>query len=64
MVAPQPLSPDELVERLHELRKRVAPRLPDMDPGDLLLILEALIQSPAANRRFFVREIRPGVYVP
>lgn len=58
------MQPDDLVRQLEELRARVAPRLPDIDPGDLLLVLEALLRPPGSGRSLFVREIRPGVHVP
>ena len=52
-----------LAKDLEELRRRVAPLVPDIDPGDLLLILENLIRGPGAGRAVFIRQERPGVYV-
>jgi hypothetical protein len=34
-----------------------------MDPGDLDLILSSLLRPFGSGRRFFLREVRPGVYV-
>ncbi|HEY5922252.1 MAG TPA: hypothetical protein VIV11_11305 [Kofleriaceae bacterium] len=54
---------EALAARVLALRDRVAPLLPDMDPGDLLLILESLLRPFGSGRRFLLKEIRPGVYV-
>jgi hypothetical protein len=45
-------------------RARVAPSVPDIDPGDLLMILGARFRPFGRGRRLFLRQIRPGVYVP
>jgi hypothetical protein len=42
---------------------RLARLLPDIDPGDLDLILRSLARPFGSGRRFFLREIRPGVRV-
>jgi hypothetical protein len=55
--------PEHLRAEIFRLRDKVAPRLPDIDPGDLLLILECIVRKPGSGRRFFIRELRPGVYV-
>jgi hypothetical protein len=44
-------------------KRRLAPLLPDIDPGDLDLILHSLVRPFGSGRRFFLREIRPGVRV-
>ncbi|MES1208606.1 MAG: hypothetical protein ABUS79_21920 [Pseudomonadota bacterium] len=54
---------DALVGRVEEAKKRVGPRLPDVDPSDLDLILMSLLRPFGSGRRFFLREIRPGVRV-
>jgi hypothetical protein len=54
---------DDFVRRIEEMRGRLAPRFPDIDPGDLLLIIKALLRPQGARRRFFLRKLRPGVYV-
>lgn len=54
---------EELVREIVRLRDDLAPRLPDIDPGDLMLILESLLRPMGSGRRFLLREIRPGVYV-
>jgi hypothetical protein len=55
---------DELVKRVLAARDRVAARFPDIDPGDLLLIVESVLRPPSKNRRFFVRPLPGGGYVP
>ena len=35
-----------------EARQRVAPLVPDIDPGDLLLILQSLLRPIGTGRRF------------
>jgi hypothetical protein len=56
-------SPEQFAARLFALRDRLAPSLPDMDPGDLLLILQSLLRPPGSGKSYFLRPIRPGVYV-
>ena len=48
-------------ERLDEAKRRVAARVSDMDPGDVDLILRSLLRPFGTGRRFFLRELRPGV---
>ena len=36
--------PDEFAKRVRQARDRVAPRFPDIDPGDLLLIVESVLK--------------------
>jgi hypothetical protein len=54
---------EAVLARAAEAQRRLAPLLPDIDPGDLHAILVALFRPWGLGRRFFVREIRPGVYV-
>ena len=63
MASRRPRPKQDLAARVFRARDRVAPGLPDMDPGDLLLIVESLLRPFGSGRRFFLREIRPGVYV-
>jgi len=60
----EPRELDAYVARVLEARDRLAPRLADIDPADLLLILQSLLRPPGWDRRFFLRSERPGVYVP
>ncbi len=54
---------EDFARRVLEIRDRVAPLVPDIDPGDLLLILQSLLRPFGSGRRFLLREVRPGVYV-
>ncbi len=49
-------------------RTRKSPRrstgVPDMDPGDLLLILESLLRPPGWDRHFLLHPLRPGIHAP
>ncbi|HEY5920145.1 MAG TPA: hypothetical protein VIV11_00685 [Kofleriaceae bacterium] len=54
---------EALAARVLALRDRIAPLVPDMDPGDLMLILESLLRPFGSGRRFLLKELRPGVYV-
>ena len=54
---------EALAARVIALRDRLAPGLKDIDPGDLMLILESLLRPFGSGRRFLLQEIRPGVYV-
>lgn len=59
-----PDDPEKLVEQVLAARARVAAKLPDIDPGDLLLILQSILRPIGSGKRFFVRQIAPGRYVP
>jgi len=52
-----------LAKQIEEAKSRVAPLLPDMDPGDLDLIISSLLRPFGNGRRFFLRQVKPGVYV-
>jgi len=55
--------PSGMMEDLAATKCRLQPLLPDMDPGDLDLILTSLLRPFGSGRRFFLREVRPGVRV-
>ncbi len=63
-IANRPFYANELVDRVDEARRRIAGALPDIDPADLLLILQSLLRPPGSGRRFLLRQLRSGVYVP
>jgi hypothetical protein len=44
-------------------KRRLSRLLPDIDPGDLDLILHSLARPFGSGRKFFLREVRPGVRV-
>jgi len=60
---PSPQDFERVLARVEEERRRLAPLLPDLDPGDLHAILVALLQPWGMGRTFFVRQVRPGMYV-
>ena len=51
------------LDALTAAKLRLQPLFPDMDPGDLDLILTSLLRPFGSGRRFFLREVRPGVRV-
>ncbi len=53
----------ELVEKLEEARRKVAPKLPDMDPGDLVMILVSLLKPLGSGRRYFLHRTEDGRHV-
>jgi hypothetical protein len=59
----QPKDFDAVLARVEEERRRLAPLLADMDPGDLHAILVAIFQPWGMGRRIFIRQLRPGVYI-
>ena len=52
-----------LAKEIEAAKVRVAPLVGDMDPGYLDLILSSLLRPFGSGRRFFLREVRAGVYV-
>ena len=54
---------DAVLDRVERERLRLAPLLPDMDPGDLHAILVGIFQPFGMGRRFLLRRVRPGVHV-
>ena len=55
--------PSAMIEKLAATKRRLQPLLSDMDPCDLDLILTSLLRPFGSGRRFFLREVRPGVRV-
>jgi hypothetical protein len=51
------------MSRVEIERRRLGPLLPDVDPGDLHAILVAILRPWGMGRRFFLKEVRPGVNV-
>jgi hypothetical protein len=64
MPAMDALSPEELREQTMALRDKLAPLLPDVDPGDLVLILQSLLRPVGSGRRFLLRKLPSGGHVP
>lgn len=58
-----PQEVDRLVRRIRAAQQRLGPLLPDIDPGDLGLILERIFRLPGSGRSFFIRPNGRGGYV-
>ena len=58
------LSPEQLREQTMALRDHLMPLLPEIDPGDLVLILQSLLRPIGSGRRFFLRRLPSGAHVP
>jgi hypothetical protein len=43
--------------------RRLAPRMPEIDPHDLRMILRSLLQPPSVKRRWLLRKTEDGRYV-
>ena len=54
---------DALMAMVEAERKRIAPLLPDIDPGDLHAILVAMFRPWGSGRRFLLKQVAPGVNV-
>ncbi|GEM_PF-3063853 len=56
--------PSEAVQRWHreieQAQRRVAPRLPDLDPLELHQILRAILQPPEVPRAFLLKRRSDG----
>ena len=61
--AGDPAELEALVRRVQQEQSRLASLLPDIDPGDLNAILMAILRPWGRGRRFFIRQLRPGVNV-
>jgi len=60
---PSRRKPRDLAAQIEEVKRRVAPMLLDMDPADLDLTISSLLRPFGSGRRFFLRQVKPGVYV-
>jgi len=63
MVSAPPRDGEVSQKLLEEARRRVVAEVSDLDPGDLDLILRSILRPFGTGRRFFLRELRPGVFV-
>lgn len=53
---------ERLARRIKTWRKRIEREVAGIDPHDLELILWSLLR-PKKDRRFFIREVKKGMYV-
>jgi hypothetical protein len=47
---------------MRELYEKLAVKCPEIDPGDLNLIVERMCRHPGSGRRFFIRPLAGGGY--
>jgi hypothetical protein len=62
--AAKPFDVEVFKRKVFETRDRLAPLLPDIDPGDLLLILECTLRPFGTGKRFFLRQRSDGRHGP
>jgi hypothetical protein len=48
-------SPDDLARRVQDACARLRPKVRDVDPGDLLLIVQSLLRPVGSGRKFLLR---------
>jgi hypothetical protein len=60
---PEPAAGDAFEQRVEDAKRRIASQVSDLDPSDLDLIVRSILRPFGSGRRFFLRQIRPGVYV-
>jgi hypothetical protein len=56
----QPEEPELFARRLEQEVARLAPRLPDIDPDDLILIVQSVLRPLGTGRRFILRRAGNG----
>ena len=54
---------EQWLEQVDSWYRRLAPRMPDIDPHDLRMILRSLLQPPSVPRRWLLRKTEDGRYV-
>ena len=59
----QPFDPQEFADRVLKRHRNLCRRLPDLDPGDILLILQQKMRPFGTGKRFFIRKHPDGGYV-
>jgi|GEM_PF-6747255 len=55
----RPRKADALVVRIRNLYAEIADKIPDVDPGDAMLVIERMCRGPHDDRVFFIFP-RPG----
>lgn len=56
--------PEALVQEVERVRHRLEAHLADIDPADIVQILQSVLRPPLTGKRYFLRHVAPGVYVP
>jgi hypothetical protein len=52
--------PEVFAQRVEREIARLSPRLPDIDPDDLVLIVQSLLRPLGSGRRFILRPAGSG----
>ena len=55
---------ERFIKRVLAERDKLQLRFPDIDPEDLLLIVESVLRPRKSGRRYFVRPLPGGGHVP
>jgi hypothetical protein len=53
----------KLIRQVKEAQAWLEPKFPDMDPGDLTLILECMFRPWHSGQKFFLRPREDGLHV-
>jgi len=56
------LSPAKFTARVETLYRELQPQLPEVDPGDLLLILQTMLRPLGSGRIFLLKRRPDGGY--
>ena len=59
---PPPFDVEQYAKDVRAEFARLVARLPDEDPGDLLAIAQCKLRPFGTGRRYFMRELAPGVW--
>lgn len=60
----KPFDPEAFSKRVFAERDRLAPLLPEIDPGDLVLILQSVLRPFGSGKNCFLRIGKDGRFVP
>lgn len=54
---------DQWLQQIDWWHRRLQPKLPDIDPHDLRMMLRSLLQPKSVKRRWLLRKTKEGRYV-
>lgn len=58
----RPKRAEALLRDMRALYEKLQAKCPEIDPGDLNLIVERMCRRPGSGRRFFIRPLAGGGY--
>jgi hypothetical protein len=61
--AAKEFDPEAFLAKVMQERDRLAPLLPGIDPGDLVLILQSVLRPFGTGRSYFIRKTKEGRFV-